>query len=402
MALGQTITGFTDQGSDLGTKYVTKEYISTFYPNLVPGMKQPTLYAWGLNNNGQLGDGTTIGKSSPVTVLGTGAVWVQVTARSNASYTIAGIKSDGTLWTWGQNATYGGLGDGTTINRSSPVTTAGGGTTWKQVVTFIYGTAAIKTDGTLWTCGYNLNGQIGDGTAINRSSPVTTAGGGTTWSQISGSNSLAAIKTDGTLWTWGLNVYGNLGDGTSNNRSSPFTVAGGGTTWSQVSVGYNSSAAIKTDGTLWTWGQNDFGSLGDGTTSNRASPATTAGGGTNWRQISGGQTPAAIKTDGTLWTWGYNVWGQIGDGTLTNRSSPVTTIGGGTNWRQVDTSYTFSAAVKTNGTFWVWGLNNSGQLGDGTTISRLSPVTTVAGGTNWKSVAAGYSGPLAISEAQGY
>ena len=406
MALGQTITGFTDQGLDLGTKYVTKEYISTFYPNLVPSMKQPTLYAWGQNLYGNLGDGTIINKSSPVTVLGTGAAWVQIAA-SFHSFTInssGGIKSDGTLWTWGHNTTYGMLGDGTTVNKSSPITTAGGGTNWRQVACGYYAAAAIKTDGTLWTWGFNAYGQLGDGTVVNRSSPVTTVGGGTNWRQVAagGYYSTAAVKTDGTLWTWGNNGDGQLGDGTVANRSSPVTTVAGGTNWRQVACGY-SIAAIKTDGTLWTWGWNSsYGQLGDGTTINRSSPVTTAGGGTNWSQVStGGMTVCAIKSDGTLWTWGYNGYGEVGDGTQVDKSSPVTTVAGGTNWRQVACSYSV-AAVKTDGTLWTWGYNNNGQLGDGTVANRSSPVTTVAGGTNWKSVAAGMGAFLAISEAQGY
>ena len=303
-----------------------------------------TLWTWGLNVSSQLGDGTATSKSSPVTTAGGGTNWKQVA--SGAKHT-AVIKTDGTLWTWGYN-NFGGLGDGTATNRSSPVTTAGGGTNWKQVACGGDQTAAIKTDGTLWTWGFNEIGYLGDGTTTNRSSPVTTAGGGTNWKQVAGGYyHTAAIKTDGTLWIWGRNwPSGFLGDGTATDRSSPVTTAGGGTNWKQVACGLFHTAAIKTDGTLWTWGSNSYGKLGDGTTISRSSPVTTAGGGTNWKQVAGGyEYIAAIKTDGTLWTWGYNGYGQLGDGTTTSRSSPGTTAGGGTNWKQVACGENHTAAT---------------------------------------------------------
>jgi len=208
-----------------------------------------------------------------------------------------------TLWTWGFNA-FGNLGDNTTVNKSSPITTVAGGTNWKQVACGYYHTAAIKTDGTLWTWGQNKYGMLGDNTNVTKSSPVTTVAGGTNWKQVAGGyRHTAAIKTDGTLWTWGFNSNGQLGDNTAVNKSSPVTTAGGGTNWKQVAGGYRHTAAIKTDGTLWTCGYNYYGNLGDGTTVDKSSPVTTAGGGTNWKQVACGyRHTAAIKTDGTLWT----------------------------------------------------------------------------------------------------
>ena len=150
---------------------------------------------------------------------------------------------------------------------------------------------------------------------------------------------------------------------------------------------------------LWTWG-NANGQLGNAATTNTSTPVTTFAGGTNWKQVSAGnQHTAAIKTDGTLWTWGYGTSGQLGNAEITNRSTPVTTFAGGTNWKQVSTS-SFSAhtaAIKTDGTLWTWGRGSDGQLGNAaTTLSVSTPVTTSAGGTNWKQVSSGGAHTAAI------
>jgi len=361
-----------------------------------------TLWSWGYNGYGSLGDNSTVDKSSPVTTVAGGTNWKQVAC---GYYHTAAIKTDGTLWTWGFNGN-GGLGDGTIGGKSSPVTTVAGGTNWKQVAGGSYHTAAIKTDGTLWTWGNNPYGALGDNTTVNKSSPVTTVAGGTNWKQVSGGyGHTAAIKTDGTLWTWGNNFYGGLGDSTTVDKSSPITTVAGGTNWKQVAGGNYHTAAIKTDGTLWTWGFNAYGGLGDNTTVNKSSPITTVAGGTNWKQVAcGTYSAAAIKTDGTLWTWGMNnsnrgvAYGQLGDGTSIHRSSPVTTVAGGTNWKQVAGGGTLTAAVKTDGTLWTWGWNFYGNLGDGTTVNKSSPVTTVAGGTNWKQVACSVGNPAALGQ----
>ena len=342
-----------------------------------------TLFTWGINDAGQLGDGTTVSRCSPGTVAGGGTTWCFAATGFSARFA---IKTDGTLWSWGNNF-CGKLGDGTTVARCSPGTVAGGGTTWCRVSNAIGNSAAIKTDGTLWTWGQNCSGVLGTGTIISRTSPGTVAGGGTTWClvNIQGSNDgnqfTVAIKIDGTLWTWGNNNYGQLGNGTAVARCSPGTIAGGGTTWCQSSAEGSSAAAIKTDGTLWTWGSNIRGQLGDGTTLTRCSPGTVAGGGTTWCQsFSSCNHTLAIKTDGTLWTWGYNQCGRLGDGTTVSRSSPGTVAGGGTTWCQ---SSKATEAIKTDGTLWTWGCNGAGSLGDGTTVNRCSPGTIAGGLTNW-------------------
>jgi len=257
-----------------------------------------------------------------------------------------------TLFTWGKGSTYGGLGDNTILDKSNPAQTITGGINWKQVAGGYNHTAAIKTDGTLWCWGYNVTyGQLGDNTIVHRSSPVQTVAFGKNWKQVScGDRYTASIKTDGTLWCWGYNIYGQLGDNTVVNKSSPVQTVAFGNNWKQVSCGVVNTASIKTDGTLWAWGYNLDGGLGDNTTTNKTSPVQTISYGTNWKQVLyiQGKTNAAIKTDGTLWTWGDNFYGQIGDNTVTSRSSPVQTSAYGNNWKQVSCGYYHTVAV-TNG-----------------------------------------------------
>ena len=254
----------------------------------------------------------------------------------------------GALFSWGYNA-KGLLGNGTTISYSSPIQ-VGSLTNWKQLSCGgQYSQAAIKTDGTLWTCGYNGSGQLGNGSISAQSSPIQV-GLLTNWKQVSAGQAAAAIKTDGTLWMWGQNNQGQLGNGTTINYSSPIQI-GSLTNWKQVSAGfYNFVGAIKTDGTLWTWGNNgDSGAsaggvLGNGTVNTYYSSPIQIGSLTSWKQVDcGSLTMGAIKTDGTLWMWGWNTYGgQLGNGTTINYSSPIQ-IGSSTNWKRISCGYVTSA-----------------------------------------------------------
>jgi alpha-tubulin suppressor-like RCC1 family protein len=405
--MSNPITNFRDSsGLDLGNKLITKEYLMSVYPQIAGQLITPELWVWGANGNAQfLGVNDINIRSVPVTTFAGGADWKQVACSPslNNGHT-AVIKINGTLWTWGFNG-QGQLGNNTTTQRPTPSTTFAGGNNWKQVSCGSEHTSAIKTDGTLWTWGLNSYGELGINIAgLNtngRTTPVTTFAGGTNWKQVfCGSQHTAAIKTDGTLWVWGRNSYGQLGNNTTTNRSTPVTTFAGGTNWKQVAAGGFHTAAIKTDGTLWTWGRNHQGQLGDNTTTQRNTPVTTFAGGTNWKQVSSARIhSAAIKTDGTLWAWGFNGNGQLGDNTVTQRLTPITTFSGGTNWKQVFCGYGHIATIKTDGTLWIWGFNNTGQLGTnivGGTTNRSTPVTTFSGGTNWKQVACGYRYTAAI------
>jgi len=365
---------------------IEKYFVSEYW--LIDQYVGDQLWTWGRTNNGQLGNAQTTSRSTPVTTFAGGSSWKQV----SCGYAhVAAIKTDGTLWTWG-GGTSGRLGDAQLGSRSTPVTTFAGGTNWKQVASGNAHTVAIKTDGTLWTWGFGANGQLGTNDTIQRSTPVTTFAGGSSWKQVSsGGNHTAAIKTDGTLWTWGLGTSGQLGNAQTTNVSTPVITVAGGNNWKQVSSGNAHTVAIKTDGTLWTWGGGSSGQLGNAQTTSRSTPVTTFAGGSSWKQVSSGNAhTVAIKTDGTLWTWGGGSSGQLGNAQTTSRSTPVTTFAGGSSWKQVSSGGNHTAAIKTDGTLWTWGSGGFGRLGiNDITPNRSTPVTIFAGGSSWKQVSSG-------------
>jgi len=310
--------------------------------------KQFIFYSWGQGTNGQLGDNTAVDKSSPVLVVGGFTDWISIAGGGNSTNG-GGIRNNGTAWSWGVNSS-GQLGDGTTINRSSPVLVIGGITDWKQMSFGAATTAAVRNNGTAWSWGNGFGGRLGDGTTINKSSPVLVAGGFTDWKQISaGLVHCAAVRNNGTAYCWGAGNFGRLGDGTTTNKNSPVLVAGGITDWKQISVNTTNGVAVRNNGTAWSWGSNSTaGFLGDGTTINRSSPVLVIGGITDWNEVfvSGGANFAAIRNNGTVWGWGFNSFGQIGDGTTTTRSSPVLVLGGFTNWKQINVSNRATMAIK--------------------------------------------------------
>ena len=206
----------------------------------------------------------------------------------------------------------------------------------------------------LWGWGSGLDGVLGNENNSQRNSPVQTIAGGTNWKRVHGnsSDSVCGIKKDGTLWLWGNNRSGKLGTNDTSSKSSPVQTVLGGTNWRQGATNYGNSGGIKDDGTLWIWGANDQGQLGINDTINRSSPVQTIAGGTTWRQIAiGYRHVSAVKSDGTLWSWGSNNRGQLGDDTNSNRSSPVQTIALGSNWRQVSTGLEHTAAIKDDGLY---------------------------------------------------
>lgn len=266
---------------------------------------------------------------------------------------------------------------------------------------------ALKTDGTLWSWGSNDAGQLGNNIGyVSKSSPVQI-GSDTNWANIAcGGRNGYAVRTTGTLWSWGDSTYGALGlnQSTSFNYKSSPTQIGALTTWSKAfgEAGSFSAMAVKTDGTLWAWGYNLAGRLGDNSVANRSSPVQI-GALTNWSSAAPGQFASyGIKTDGTFWSWGTNTYGELA---LNNgsayvfRSSPVQ-VGSLTNWSSVRTMTNGFMSLKTDGTIWGCGRNNLGQLGTGTSgfTNNFSSPVQIGSGTNWQSIGAGSLNSAMISK----
>jgi alpha-tubulin suppressor-like RCC1 family protein len=353
------------------------------------GLLPRELYAWGYNFSGQVGDNTTTYRSSPVQV-DSDTTWQSA---SSWNHTVS-VKLNGSLWAWGTGGD-GQLGLNSVTKRSSPVQ-VGALTNWAQVSAGDNFSASVKTDGSLWVWGKNGKGQLALSDAVDRSSPVQL-GALTNWAQVScGQDHCQAIKTDGTLWSWGDGANGKLGLNDSApfpgtvSRSSPVQV-GSLTNWSSVSAGTSRSGAIKTDGTLWCWGINQAGQLGDNTAVTRSSPVQI-GSDTNWKSVSHAlaQTAhaGAVKTNGQLYMWGYGGNGAMGTNVTTVYLSSPVQIGSLTNWSTIKAGLRHNVSVKTDGTLWTWGRNDRGTLGDDTTISRSSPIQ-VGSLTNWSFATAG-------------
>lgn len=294
------------------------------------------------------------------------------------------------LYSWGAGGS-GQLGLSNTTSYSTPKQ-VGTLITWSKLSTGGVSSMAIKTDGTLWSWGSNTTGKLGLGDTANRSSPVQV-GALTNWSLIScaASNNASAIKTDGTLWSWGKNDYGQLGTNNLTYYSSPVQV-GALTNWAIVSTGHEYTLAVKTNGTLWAWGYQLEGELGDGSSGiGKTSSPVQVGALTDWAKTYAGYLNSyGIKTDGTLWSWGSNGYGQLGLGNTVTKSSP-NQVGALTNWLDVAGYYGYVLAVKTDGTLWSWGRNYAGQLGLGNTTNYSSP-KQVGALTTWTKVYAGKGG----------
>ncbi|AZA77196.1 T9SS C-terminal target domain-containing protein [Chryseobacterium sp. G0186] len=350
--------------------------------NLLPN----TTYYWWVSSNCGSDQSSWIPGGSFITPPPAGC-WQKIDAGFLHSL---GIKTDGTLWTWGSNF-LGELGDGTTVRRSIPKQ-IGLSSNWQKIAAAKYISFAIKTDGTLWGWGSNSFSQLGDGTTVAKNIP-TQIGTATDWVDIAvGEAHTLAIKTDGTLWAWGRNFLGQLGDGTIINKTVP-TQIGTETNWKSIAAGDDFSVAIKTDGTLWSWGWNHYGQLGNGTSDNKTVP-TQIGIETNWKSITAGYYhSAAINTNGILYTWGGNEDGQLGNGTFTKKLIPTAVAD---QVQSVDGGWYHTVGIKTSGSIFACGQNYNGQLGNSTPINIPNWVSV--GNTNdYNIVSAGGSHTFAIN-----
>ena len=329
-----------------------------------------TLWCWGGNTSGELGNGTRArSESSPVHVAELGSDVVDVAA--GVLHTCA-RKTDGTLWCWGENSS-GQVGDGTMLDEKlSPVGVVAIGSDVARVAVGNSQTCAVKTDGTLWCWGIV---RAGDGTPLTQHLlPVPLTALGSEVVEVDIDFHICVRKSDGTLWCWGDNENGENGDGTSESPLLEAAhVAPLGNDVAEVAIGFGHSCARKTDGTLWCWGRNNHGQVGDGTAEGpKLQPVQVAALGNHVVEVSAGSgNTCARKTDGTLWCWGKNSVGELGDGTIEGpKLSPVHVAELGSDVVEVAVGSGRTCARKGDGTLWCWGGNELGQLGDGTTEGR--------------------------------
>lgn len=344
-----------------------------------------TLWCWGSNANGQLGDGTVVAKTYPVRI-GTADNWSHVATGDIHS---CATRTDGSLWCWGNNG--GRLGDGTTTQRTAPVR-VGVDNDWFMVAAGNAHTCAIKTTGTLWCWGVNGSGQLGQGNTTTRTTPFQV-GTLNTWSSVvaTRNNATCATRNDGTLWCWGANTTGNLGQGNTTTSTSPVQVGAGVTTWSELAAGHGHVCATRTDGTLWCWGRNSNSQLGDASTTQRNAPVQVGAAIGSWSRLAaGGEHTCATRTSGELYCWGKNAYGQVGDGTTTLRNAP-TRVGTATDWVRLGAGPEHTCASKVDGTLHCWGWNTFGQLGSTGTTNVMKPVRALTGATGVSTSDQGHS-----------
>tara|TARA_R110000868_G_scaffold130758_1_gene340588 strand:+ start:500 stop:1711 length:1212 start_codon:yes stop_codon:yes gene_type:complete len=387
--VGSNVAVRNDYEVYLSQTAVTWNELFQLYPN-------SAIQMWGINDYGQLADGSVTSRSSPVGIS-KALSWKNVALGKETTWAIA---NDDSLWASGRN-NLTQLGIGTAGGPVSTPVQVGTATTWQSVQGYLHA-LAIQNSNSMWSWGDNQQGELGLNDTSQRSAPVLITAHGNIWMQASaGQFYSAAISVAGDLYMWGVNSAGQLGFGDTVSRSTPVMLSGN--KWVQVvtasstaeAIPSNShTLAIRQDNTLWAWGYNDMGQLGDGTTVDKNSPIQI-GSEAFWISVAvGANHSMAIRSDGSLYAWGDNSSGKLGLGDTTDRSSPVQ-VGNLNTWRQVKCSQINTYAIKSNGTLWAWGSGTQGQLGNNSISSVSSPVQ-VGLLDNWKSLQAGnlYAGAI--------
>ena len=357
----------TDSPRSIAIDDVGNIYLTYYYLHIIRRLSPSGAIATIGGAAGEAGSADGIGSAARfdgpegIAVDHAGTIYLADALQGTIRMGISPATSMNVLWSVGENAN-GELGDGTTTDRSTPAQVAIG---VRAMAAGLHHSLFLKVDGTLWTMGDNTYGQLGDGTTTSRFAPVQVATG--VQAVAAGFNHSLFIKTDGTLWGMGYSGYGQLGDVSYPNTPVQIT-----TGVQIVAAGGNQSFFVKTDGTLWGMGYNRMGQLGDGTAADRATPVQIA---TDVRAVAASNLHTLFsKTDGTLWGMGENSAGQLG-----SALSAITPIPLATNVQAVAAGQDHSLFLQTDGTLWAMGFNGYGQLGDGTTTSRNTPVRVATG-----------------------
>jgi alpha-tubulin suppressor-like RCC1 family protein len=342
------------------------------------------MWCWGDNSFGQLGDSSFTSRSTPVAVGGLS----EVTAIAAGSYHTCALTSSGGVWCWGYNSD-GQLGDGTTTARTTPVAVGGLPSGVTAIAAGSYHTCALTGSGGVWCWGSNWAGQLGDGTTTSRSTPVAVNGlpSGVTAIAAGYAHTCALTGSDG-VWCWGDNEFGQLGDGTTTDSTTPVAVSGlSGVT--AIAAGYAHTCALTGSDGVWCWGDNEFGQLGDGRSLYRTTPVAVGGLPSGVTAIAaGGAHTCALTSSGGVWCWGSNDSGQLGDGTTTDSTTPVA-VSGLSGVTAIAAGGAHTCALTGSGGVWCWGANWAGQLGDSSFTSRSTPVAVSGLPSGVTAIAAG-------------
>jgi len=347
----------------ISTRYQTTLYIQN---------GQSQIWGWGYNEHGEIGNNSLNVTNTPVSIHGACKTFCHISASFYNSYS---IDYKGQVWGWGYNFT-GEIGDMSTTQRLTPVSVHGQCKTICNISTHEFLSMTIDYKGQIWGWGYNGSGQLGDNTIIDKLTPVSIHGACKTFCHISaGFIKVLAIDYQGQIWAWGNNTFGQLGNNSTLSKKTPVSIHGSKKTYRYIASGWQSSNAIDRKGQIWGWGYNNKGQLGDNTTTSRRTPVSIHGAKKTFCHIAAGQYyTTAIDYKGQIWGWGYNASGQLGDNTTTSRLTPISIHGAKKTFCYISNGHDHTIAIDVHDNVWGWGINFNHQLGDNTTTNRCTPI----------------------------
>jgi len=342
---------------------------------------------WGNNGFGQLGNGSTSHQSTPVDVIGLGSGVQAIAAGGNFG---CALTTGGAVKCWGNNSS-GQLGNGSAVNQSTPVDVSGLGSNVQAIAAGVLHACALTSGGAVKCWGYNFHGQLGNGSTVNQSTPVDVSGLGSGVQAIAaGESHSCGLTTGGAVKCWGGNVFGQLGNGSTGSASTPVAVSGLGSGVQAIATGGTHSCALNSNGAVKCWGANYFGQLGNGSTSRQSTPVDVTGLASGVQAVAaGGEHSCALTSGGGVKCWGVSNYGQLGNGSTANRTTPVDVIGLGSGVQAIAAGGEHSCALASGGSVKCWGYNFYGQLGNGSTGHQSTPVDVIGLGSNVQAIAAG-------------